>query len=181
MSEKKVAPPVMGPPPKDMAGMDEFRKQMDAALATIVVGDPKADAPTPPAPRADMPVMVEAPLAPLPTAADQALAAYRQSLVGEQARLDALPRVNPLVTGAISGPVPSAFGVSQAELVVRADADPLHVESFKILRRLVAGGSPLLMMMDVPALTKHLTALREKISYNPEKSKATPVSTVVGG
>lgn len=175
--KKTTAPPVIGPPPTDAKGLADFHAKMDAALSQI-----KVDAPTgevPPAPT-------------IPNAADlrvnpeeQALLAHRATLAEEERRLEARRAANPMpAAGPVNkGLIPSAWGSAQAELVVREGADPLYVESFRTLRRLVAGGSPLLAAMDVPGMLKLIAALRDRIEYKGvvEPTAPTVVKKVVEG
>lgn len=177
-----TAPPVIGPPPKDAAGLSDFQRQMDAALSQIVTDAPSGPVPAPTM-RDDVPVVPRSGVNPADLRVDPeeaAMLAHRATLAGEEARLEARRLQNPMPTvGVVQGLVPSAWGASQSELVVREGADPLYVECFRTLRRLVAGGSPLLAMMDVPSLMKLIGTLREKIEYRaPDPA---PVKAVVTG
>lgn len=170
----KSAPPPVPPAPAGKDDFARFDRTVGDALSQIVESPPSGPVPplkTPLGP-ADATVAPQPHTAPpaantAQTQEDQALEAYRAMLRAEEKRLESLPKPPPMVTGPVGGYVPSAFGASQQELVVREGADPLHIESFKLLRRLVASGSALLTLVDYESFTRHLTKLKEAIEPKP--------------
>ncbi len=171
MAETKKPPTPT--PPAPPAGND-FAK-FDRALPDDVLKHIVTDAPSGAVPPVVTPGVDKVPVAPgqpplggKRDVEEEAQGAYRAMLRVEEARLAAMPKPPPLFTGNAPSVVPTAFGAGAAELVVREGADPLHVESFKILRRLVAGGMIQPGAFDPRQLFGHLNALRVAVEYQPK-------------
>lgn len=188
MADKQTkTPPTPAPAPTAPAGGDDFAKFTSAlpaggALPDNILAQIVTDPPSGPVPPVKTPGVGSVPVAPgqppvggKRNIEEEALLAYRGMLAQEEARLASLPPVKPLYAAPAQSVVPTAFGAGAAELVVREGADPLNVESFKILRRLVAGGMIQPGAFDPRQLFTHLNNLRAAIEYAPKP--ADPVAT----
>lgn len=174
MAEKT---PVKSPPPTPVntQALDDFarlNKGMDAALSQIITEPPSGPVPPVVTPGVDkVPVAPgQPPIGGKRNLEEESLLAYRAMLAQEEQRLaQRTEHAAPLVYPQPQSVVPSQFGVGAAELVIREGADPLLVESFKILRRLVASGVAMTAGFDPRQLFSHMEKLRAAIEYVPKK------------
>lgn len=185
MSQPK-GPPVIQTP-KSMDEFAKFDRSVSDALSQIVTDAPSGPVPPVATAGVDAPVLmpnntvVAPPAARGANAEEQALLAHRAFIRAEEERLAArTERIAPLAPLPTNNITPGLFGSAGTQVMIRQDADPVHVASYNLLTRIIAGAPQALGMFPHDVLARHIAALRDRIEYKPPTEPVAPPTVASG-